>query len=206
MDQNIVITYETLYELLRREKYRPELQKLDENFFNNVVKYIEEKTEILASQRKKVSIFASTEIVNTQKQLDNINKILKELYEKRESKILQIALFSSRTNVSVNDTESMLPEEKEFYEAIKGVLNDYRTGILYKLLEKKLPKIEPKDIKRDKKNSDKVKLVRFVSAIPQFVGSDMQEYGPFETEDIANLPLKVANVLIRKNRAKEIKI
>lgn len=206
MDQNIVITYETLYELLRREKYRPELQKLDENFFNNVVKYIEEKTEILASQRKKVSIFASTEIVNTQKQLDNINKILKELYEKRETKILQIALFSSRTNVSVNDTESMLPEEKEFYEAIKGVLNDYRMGILYKVLEKKLPKIEPKDIKRDKKNSDKVKLVRFVSAIPQFVGNDMQEYGPYETEDIANLPLKVANVLIRKNRAKEIKI
>lgn len=206
MDQSIVITYETLYELLRREKYKPELQRLDENFFNNVVRYIEEKTEILASQRKKESIFASTEIVNTQKQLDNINKILKEFYEKRENKILQIALFSSRTNISVNDTENMLQEEKEFYETIKEVLNDYRVGILYKLLEKKLPKIEPKDIKRDKKNSDKAKLIRFVSAIPKFVGNDMQEYGPYETEDIANLPLKIANLLVKKNRAKEIKI
>ena len=62
MTENTIITYETLYEILRREKSRPELQELDDSFYRNLVKYIEEKKAILESQRKKESIFTSVEI------------------------------------------------------------------------------------------------------------------------------------------------
>ena len=41
--------------------------------------------------------------------------------------------------------------------------------------------------------------------MPKFVGRDLEVYGPFEEEDIANLPGEIADILILKNRAEEIK-
>jgi len=200
-----IITYETLYEILRKEKSSSELQRLDENFFQNVVKYIKEKSEILESQKKKTSIFASVEIVKTQKQVENIKRILKELYERRENKIIQIALFSSRTSQK-KENLSLLEEEEKFYQKLESIFSIYRKDILFKILSKELPKIEePKDIKIENKDKNKTKLIRFLHSLPKFVGDDLNIYGPFEEEDITNLPYKVAKVLIKKRRAQEIK-
>lgn len=201
-----IITYETLYEILRKEKSFSELQNLDKNFFQNVVNYIKEKSDILESQRKKTSIFASVEIIKTQKQLENIKKILKELYERRENKIVQIALFSSRTSQK-KESLSLLEEENKFYQKLENIFSNYRKDILLKLLSKKLPKIEePKDIKIENKERNKTKLVRFLHSLPKFVGENLNIYGPFEAEDISNLPYRIAKVLIKKRRAQEIKI
>ena len=41
--------------------------------------------------------------------------------------------------------------------------------------------------------------------MPKFVGPELEEYGPFEEEDIANLPAEIADVLISKAKADEIK-
>ena len=199
-----IITYETLYEILRKEKYEKELQSLDRNFFQNVVKYLEEKQNILNSQKDKKGIFSS-EIEKTKKQLSNIKKILKELYDRRENKIIQLALFSSRIK-GKEDISAMLPEEKKLYKNLVETLNLFRRDILFNILSPKLPKLKPKDIKIEKKEPKSTKLVRVLHSIPKFVGDDLNVYGPFEREDISNLPKKVAEVLIKKNRAKEIKI
>lgn len=201
----VIITYETLYELLRREKYRKELQVLDTNFFQNVIHYLEEKKSILSSQKTKNSIFASSEIQKTQKTLENIQKILKELYERRETKIIQLALFASRINEK-QDLSAMLPQEAEMYKDLLNILGSYREGILNNVLSTKLPVIieKPKEIKVEKK--DKTKLVKFIYATPKFMGDDLNTYGPFEEEDLVNLPEKVAKVLIKNKRVEEMKI
>ena len=203
-DKNISITYEFLYELLRKEKFRKELQKLDENFFKDVINYLEEKKAILMSQEKKDSIFAPSNVQKTRKQLENLQKIIKEFYERRETKIIQLAVFSSRTNAPIQDYASMLEEEKEFYKTIVEELNNYRSSILKSLLEGKLP-IKGRNRKKQKDQEPvETKLVRFMQAIPQFVGDDLEVYGPFESEDISNLPTRVAEVLIKNNRAEEL--
>ena len=203
-DKNISITYEFLYELLRKEKFRKELQKLDENFFKDVINYLEEKKAILMSQEKKDSIFAPSNVQKTRKQLENLQKIIKEFYERRETKIIQLAVFSSRTNAPIQDYASMLEEEKEFYKTIVEELNNYRSSILKSLLEGKLP-VKGRN-KKKQKDAEPVetKLIRFMQAIPQFVGDDLEVYGPFESEDISNLPTRVAEVLIKNNRAEEL--
>ena len=203
-DKNISITYEFLYELLRKEKFRKELQKLDENFFKDVINYLEEKKAILMSQEKKDSIFAPSNVQKTRKQLENLQKIIKEFYERRETKIIQLAVFSSRTNAPIQDYASMLEEEKEFYKTIVEELNNYRSSILKSLLEGKLP-IKGRNKKKQKDQEPvETKLIRFMQAIPQFVGDDLEVYGPFESEDISNLPTRVAEVLIKNNRAEEL--
>ncbi len=198
---DVVITYETLYELLMREKSRADLQKMDKDFFNDVIKYIKDKKEILESQKSKENTFASKEIERTTTQLDSIYKILKELYEKRENKIINLAMLNSRSKTNI-DISLFLPEEIRFYESIKNDLNSYRDGILNNLLQGKFPAFkEPKTIKS---NFEDKTLVRFINHVPKFVGGNGFAYGPFEEEDIANLPSDVAKLLIEKGRAEEV--
>ena len=198
---DVIITYETLYELLRREKSRSEIQDLGNDFFGDVIKYIKDKKDILESQKSKDNVFASREIERTTKQLGSIYTILKELYERRENKIINSALLNSRNDSKV-DVSVLLPDEIKFYESLRNNLNLYRKGILSSLLEGKLPVLEePKVIKSDFK--DKM-LIRFINPVPKFVGSNGFSYGPFEEEDIANLPLDIANLLVEKERVEKI--
>ena len=60
-----------------------------------------------------------------------------------------------------------------------------------------------KNLNNELKRSNK--LIRFIHAVPKFVGKDLEDYGPFEEEDIANLPAEIADVLIIKGRVEEIK-
>ena len=198
---DVIITYETLYEFLRREKYRTEIQKLDKDFFNDIIGYIKDKKDILESQKSKENVFANKEVERTTKQLDSICRILKELYERRETKIINLALINSRSNSNV-DLSVLLPDEVKFYESLKNNLDLYRDGILINVLEGKLPILEePKVIKSNFQNKI---LIRFINPVPKFVGSNGFTYGPFEDEDIANLPEDIAKLLIEKDRAEEI--
>lgn len=201
-----LITYETLYEILREEKAKKEITKLDEDFFKNLINYASEKRLILETQQKKASVFTLTESINTKKQLENIQRILKELYERRENKILQIALFQSRTNEAA-DTSALLEIEKSFFNEILGSLNCYRQAILFNLLSNKEPKLEareePKELKTQVEQPT-IKLVRILNAVPQFVGDDLHAYGPFEEEYVASLPVKVADLLVKKSKAEYI--
>ena len=179
------------------------MQKLDKNFYNNFIKYLEEKTAILNSQKSKDSIF-SNEVEKTEKQLMNIKKIIKELYERRERKILESSLFSSRNNK--NDPEiiaAMLPEEIALYKAIKDNLILSKTNILSMLLEGKPPEIKAKALKSEINQKNNV-LIKFLTEVPKFIGNEGTVYGPFEREDIAALPEEISKILITKNRAKEI--
>ncbi|MEK6932437.1 MAG: hypothetical protein AABW56_01430 [Nanoarchaeota archaeon] len=185
------LTYEALYDILRRERTRQELQKLDNNFYKEVDNYIKEKIKTLESQRQKSSIFAQKEIEKTEKQLDNVKKIVKELYEKREIKITQLALSMAKTK-DMQEVVELLPEERDTFENLVKTLREGREIVMYNLIEGK-----PKVIKTD----NETKLIRFIQAVPKFVAEDSNEYGPFEEEYIASLPLKVADILVKNDRA-----
>lgn len=200
-----IITYDKLYDVLRLEKYKKELQKLDIDFYNKVVKYLDEKKSILQSQENKDSVFASQSVAKTKRQLENTKMILKELYERRESKIIQMALFNSRTGEKSQETDALLDEEAKLYNNLINFFNLYRDGILTNVLQGKIPEIKDEIVNLESQKSERInKLIRFLHSVPKFIGEDMQVYGPFEAEDIANLPEKVSEILIKNNRAEEI--
>lgn len=209
--QEVVITYETLFELLQREKERNDLQKLEPTFFSDVIGYIKDKKKILEAKN---SPFAQEEKRKTERQLENIYKILKEFYERREKKIISLALDKSRTKSNLIDTGSLLKEEKVIFDALSSLLDSYRDSILYSILNEKMPfmnAMQPADDPSPKEEfktaldmKKSTKLVRFTAHVPKFVGPELEEYGPFEEEDIANLPIEVAGVLVSKGKAEEI--
>ena len=92
-NKEVNITYETLFEILRREKDKEELQKLSDSFFSDVIAYLEDKNKAL----KDVTLQSFADKKKFDEELENIKKILKDLYERREKKIVNLALNISRT-------------------------------------------------------------------------------------------------------------
>lgn len=196
-----IITYDSIYEAFRKEKYESEIQKLQDTFYLDIINYLKEKQAILENQKSQKTVF-SNEPVKIERQIQNIKKILKDLYEKRENKIVQLALFFSRSDTKV-DISNLLSEEQEFFKTIHEVFKNYKEGILSNLLALKEPKIiQPKAIKTE--FEEESKLVRFITPVPKFMGEDLNIYGPFNSDDIASLPPKAASLLIENKRAQEI--
>lgn len=130
----VKITYETLFDLLRREKDREELQELDENFYEDVMSYLQQKHSLLEGKGSQSELFGASESEKVKIQIQNIKKIVKDLYERRESKILRLAVNTSKTGSEIVDTTAMLPEEKKFFKEALSVLNQNRKDVLARVL------------------------------------------------------------------------
>jgi hypothetical protein len=107
----------------------------------------------------------------------------------------------------------MLEEEKELFKSIREALDGFREGVLFKLFNTELPEVskpdsapKQKDLKRNSENEGSsseesdTRKVRFKCNIPEFVGSDLNTYGPFSENDTANLPQEVVSFLERNNQ------
>src|SRR3989344_9258874 len=140
MDE-IRITLETLYDILRNEKKREDLQKLEESFFLDVVSYMREKQALLDTKKESTEIFAAGEKEKLEYELRSIKRILKEIYELREKKIIDIALNKSRTGSDIIDTSAMLREEKEFYQELLDKMNQFRREEFLRLLNGEMPRV-----------------------------------------------------------------
>lgn len=202
--KEINITYETLFEILKRERDITDLQKLSPTFFEDVVTYLNEKKKLL---EKHDSLFPYEEKRKVEKQLENAMRIIKEIYERREKKILNLAVIKSRAKSSLMDLSSLLDAEKKLYNQIIGILDTFRTEMIDRVLAgKPLEPMEPmRAEKTEAKESTKdIKIVRFLHSVPKFVGRELEEYGPFHEEDVASLPAEIADLLIGKGRVEEI--
>jgi len=214
--ENIRITLETLYDILRNEKKREDLQKLEDSFFNDVVNYLREKKKLLNSKQEENELFASGEKKKLEYELNSINRILKEIYERRETKIIAIAMNKSKTGSDIIDTSSMLREEKQFYQQVLGILDDYRRGILLSLFRGELPVVERKLPEIEKKAAKSFKFepsegltngmvkIRFIRPTPSFIWKDMKVYGPFGESEQTDIFPEVAELLVRKGRAERV--
>ncbi|MGV8168701.1 MAG: hypothetical protein ACP5N3_01455 [Candidatus Nanoarchaeia archaeon] len=137
----VKITYETLFDLLRREKSRSELQVLDKTFYQDVISYLREKKATLREEDHHTLLFPKSEQEKIKIQIKNIQKILKELYEIREKKIINLALNKIRTESNLIDTSTLLAEELFLFDESCALLSKYKEGILNRVLTLENPEI-----------------------------------------------------------------
>jgi len=223
---DINITYETLFDLLRRERNRDELQKLDSTFYTDVLAYMAAKQALLP--KTDVNSFTA-EGEKARIQFHNIKKILKELYDRREKKLVLLAMNTVRTGMHNLDRSAFLPEEHLFFNDLTKTFQGYRRDVLEQVLRQAapfggstpqpisspkvaevpesapaVPKSVPaqKAVVPEKKSVDGTK-VTFLKPVPRFAGGNEQVFGPYKTGDVATLPDKIASVLVKKGRAQE---
>ncbi|MBS3139647.1 DNA replication complex GINS family protein [Candidatus Woesearchaeota archaeon] len=211
---SIKITLETLYDILRNEKKRGELQNLENTFFIDVVSYVREKQALLQEKEKSSNIFAAGEKDKLEYELRSIRRILKEIYELRENKIIDIALNKSKTRSELIDTGAMLREEKEFYENILDRFNHARQQILFPLFKGELPgmadypapkkMVVTEKIEENKPATAEKTKIRFIHPTPSFVWKDLKVYGPYDIGEETEMFPEVAELLVRKKRAEKV--
>ncbi|MEM3112936.1 MAG: hypothetical protein QXI33_00740 [Candidatus Pacearchaeota archaeon] len=185
-----MITYNDLYEALRKERYSEQLQSLPKKFIANVAEYLEEKKKIFNQS----GILPAEEIIKVKKQFENATSIFKELMVLRKKKLLGLVFVASETGINKRDFENMLDFEKELFDNIIISVEhaDKTLNSQFNYTNDELvPGIEKK-------------LVLFLEPVDEFVGLDGKDFGPFEKGEIVNLPSKVADILAEEKKVEVI--
>ena len=182
-----MITYNDIYEALRKERYSEQLQNLGKNFVKEVSVYLKEKKAI---SEKSGNMFSDA-ISKTKKQFENAISMFKELRLRGKKKLLTLAFIAAETGISKRDYENMLSFEKEIFDKIMESMEEG---------DKKLTQLLNGQEQEEKKN----KLITFLKDTDEFLGLDGEKLGPFKKGDIANLPIEVANILVVDNKAEAV--
>jgi len=183
-----MITYNELYDALRKERYSEQLQPIPKIFIREVAAYLKDKKEIA---NKKNDDFSDT-ILKTKKQFENSIAIFKELMLRRKKKILELAFVAAETGISKRDFENMLAVEKECFD---GIMKSLEKG------DKEVSEIlRGGDLEERPGN----KMVVFIDDTEEFLDLDGNKLGPFKKGDIANISEEVADILIGDKKAEGV--
>jgi DNA replication initiation complex subunit (GINS family) len=211
----MTITYETLFEVLRKEKNHEDLQNLDNAFISEVKKYIEDKSKNL-SEKPRLDQFMEgyeNEQAALRIQLQNIRKLVKDLFDRRERKIIDMAINKAKTGSNIVDTSALLPEEKAFFDEQIKAIASFRSEVLESMLigqnraKRALETVqEPKELNMEpsETNDKAFKKVQITESVPKFVGVDLEIYGPFSDQEEVELSPEIAEMLVKTNKARVV--
>ncbi len=214
--------YKKLYQHWLKEFQNTDLTAISQEDFNEYKKNLDFINDYQEEEKDEVKdqIFKSYK--------DNLNYLFKDFLKIREIKIINSALTLKEINLN-----NVIEAEKLLYENLVSSIKGYKKVKAISLYEEDEvlhdnliePETEIKSVveevpisKEEKtskildsiKKGDQIKinytLVRFLKKTPPLVGVDLINYGPFEIEDIANLPQKNAKILIIEKFAEKIEI
>lgn len=189
------MTYETLFELVMREKGREELQKLDDTIYSDILAYLGQKKELSKSSE----MADSNE--HLMQQLRNIRRLIKELYERREKKIINLALIKSRTGSDAMDLSVLLESESMLFLSLVEKLDTTRSDIIGSLITDRPRRAVEKPVEMPKIEQTARCVVKFLSEVPKFIGKELEVYGPFNKDEVQELPKELADLLIAREKA-----
>jgi DNA replication initiation complex subunit (GINS family) len=186
--------YNTLYQHWLKEFEQADLTSLTQDDFNkykNVLASINTFQVDKADKIKHQLSESYKNVVEAEKLLyQNLISTFKG-YKKVKNLLLIEGQYSLDQEITVKEEQAILTEDSELEKAKEIGLKDKE-----QLLEEKI-----------KEEIDyNYTLIRFLKKTPPLVGIDLLNYGPFEENDIANLPYKNALILINEKFAQQIDI
>ncbi|MEM4271021.1 MAG: hypothetical protein QXO70_02905 [Candidatus Pacearchaeota archaeon] len=180
-----MISYNDLYELLRKEKFSEGLQSLPKNFLEEFSEYINERRE----QSSVSGDFFTDALTKTKKQLENSIALFKELMTRRKKKLLNLVFVAAETGIMKRDYENMLGFERELFEKLVKAFEEE---------DKEIGKVF--NGKRNE-TENKNKMIIFKQNVEQFVDMFGNVIGPFTSGELANLDAAVCDVLVASGKA-----
>lgn len=218
MSEEETITFSELRKIQKTERRQEDLSKLDEDFVADVVEYLSRKKDVSGDSRE----------------YRNAKRVFRKIISLREDKIVKNAQLAVTSNVSLDEMKVM-PREEQLFRELKQVFSDHRDGIsefleveeknadpqrpemMEKASEKSSNSEEKEDSEtKDEEASDKededlpdpedgYNIVKINSDVPEFMGTDLEAYGPFEEGDQAEVPEDNAEILENRGNAEVIK-
>jgi DNA replication initiation complex subunit (GINS family) len=214
------ITYKTLRKIQQAEKNSPQITQINKEFYRDVTVFLKELEKRLVEEKKPQKQMLLAE------ESQNIEKIIRNIYEHREKKIMLAAISKARGgNPSI---KHLLPEEKTFFDELYKNIVSFRKQMFSdetkddRAESKETKKSKSKESSTDEKRVEKIDnsvqpeekqettpanthpILRIQEDIPSFVGTDNQTY-TLHKGDIISLPKDMAKMLLNKKVSKEIK-
>lgn len=158
-----MLTYESIRDFVVKEKEATGFTELPKDFFSQAAVYI------------KVKSSAGKESW----ELDSAKRLLQDLGEMRERKLLVAAFYFVRSGVV---PANITPDEKVFLENVVQNIRNFQ--------------------KSNSPEPPKIQDLEFTEDVPRFVAPDMKEYGPFKKGESPQLPEDVKKLFLEKGLAK----
>jgi len=204
------ISYKTLRKIQQAEKNSPQITQIKRGFYDEVISFLHQLEKRLETEKKPQKQMLLAE------ECQNIEKIIRNIYEQREKKIMLAAIAKARGgNPSV---KTLLPEEKTFFNDLYQDIVLFRKQIFLNIDDSDEERIEQKssstassEIVPEKKQTDSKEkqkklqqnnhpVLRIVEDIRSFVGTDNNTY-TLHKGDIISLPDDMATMLLNKKAA-----
>jgi DNA replication initiation complex subunit (GINS family) len=195
------INYRTLRKIQQMEKNSPVLTELKPDFYNTLSEYLENldnRFERETSSQKQILL---------KDEIQNTKKIVTNIYEQREKKILLAAISKARGGKP--DLKNMVDAEKNLFEPVLDLMRKSRKKILEietrenKSNDTKI--VEPKEEeKTEEKQENSNPIVRVTKDIPEFIGTDEKKYN-LRNNDVVSLPKDMSDMLSKRGVVEKIK-
>ena len=196
------ISYQSLRKIQQLEKNSPVLTELKSGFYNELFEYLgklDKRLEKESSSQKQILI---------RDEIQNTKKIVTNIYEQREKKILLAAVSKARSGNP--NLKNMLDVEKNLFDSVLDLLSQSRKQFLENKIKKNenmtdSEKVEPGKeniVEETQENSNPVLLV--TKAIPEFIGTDTKRYN-LRKDDVVSMPENMSDMLLKRNVAEKIK-
>lgn len=177
-----MLTYNDIYELLRKEKHAEPLQPLPKNFISEFSIYVKENSFDYSN------FDLSNSSIKSKKQLENSLSLFKELMLRRKKKILNLIFVANETGIMKRDYENMLDLEKQAFDKMVKAFEDSDRE-LSKLINNK----------NEVKNINK--MVIFKQEVDQFINHDGSQIGPYKQGELVNMNSQVASLFVDDGKA-----
>lgn len=215
MGEDDALTFSELRKIQKQERRQDELSELDEDFIADVVEYLSRKKDVSGESRE----------------YKNARRVFRKIISLRENKIVKNAQLAVTSNVSLEEM-NVMPREEQLFRELKEDFSDHRDRISEFLeaeeedADPQNPEVEPKaseqedtdeeeEAEKEEEEQEEVeedlpepeegyKHVKIQSDVPEFMGTDLEAYGPFEEGDTAEVPDDNAEILENRGNAEVI--
>jgi DNA replication factor GINS len=170
------ITFEFIRKIQREEISEPRLAQIPGDFYQKARDYLEQKRSIAEKKNDKLESM----------EVKNVERLLEDIFNRRETKMLNNAIITVRTGIP---PQNLIEDEKEFFESAVNMMKTQRERVLNLLFKR------TKEIKEFER-------VEFNEDVEEFVGVDLKKYGPFNKGNVAEIPVENAKLLIKMKKAK----
>ena len=169
-----MLNYSKLREMQRSEMGSSELCSVDEDFYTNLKGFLEEKKgEAMGSQNLLVI-----------KEYENLRKIARAIVNKRNEKLVLLALRGKK------ESTGMTREESNFLTHLSRAIDENESELSFIFEES-----------NGSGKKDNIKRVRLLKDISPYKGLDEKVYGPFKAGEEAALPNEEARWLLKEKMA-----
>ncbi|MBI3334751.1 DNA replication complex GINS family protein [Candidatus Pacearchaeota archaeon] len=181
-----MLSYNDLYEILRKEKYSEVLQQLPKDFVESVSEYLNDKKD----QAVQGDELFQDSVLKSKKQLENSIAIFKELMLRRKKKLLNLVFVATETGIMKRDYENMLAHEREMFDLLVKTFEEGDKALARGIHGKKA---------QEKKQH---KMVIFNNDLEKFVDMSGIVIGPFAAGELVNLDAGVSEILVQGGKAR----